>query len=72
MVLDEESDEETFHGLVERARAWLRQSRISISIGSCWSGCNCNPHTQLNEADQRMYEEKKAFYRTRDTIQRRG
>ena len=40
----------------------MREDGLHISAGASWRGENCNIKEQFDEADRRMYEDKKRFY----------
>ena len=50
----------------EKLRKKMAEAEIEISIGSSWRNENVHIKEQLNEADCRMYEEKKIYYRKND------
>ena len=56
--------EETFRRQVERLRQTLAENQCGLSVGSVWAKAGSCSFSQLvDRADQRMYEEKRAYYR---------
>ncbi len=47
-------------------RKRMSEEEIKVSIGSSWRDESVHIKEQLHEADQRMYEEKKIYYRQND------
>ncbi len=62
VVIDASSGEEAFRRGIEAARKAMREDGLHISAGASWRGENCNIKEQFDEADRRMYEDKKRFY----------
>lgn len=50
----------------EKLREKMAEADIEISIGSSWRDENVHIKEQLQEADSRMYEEKKIYYQKND------
>ena len=40
----------------------MQKDGLHISAGASWRGGNCDIKEQFDEADRRMYEDKKRFY----------
>lgn len=62
VVIDASSGEEAFRRGIEAVRKAMREDGLHISAGASWRGENCNIKEQFDEADRRMYEDKKRFY----------
>ena len=62
VVIDASSGEEAFFQGVEAVREAMRKDGLHISAGASWRGEGCNIKEQFDEADRRMYEDKKRFY----------
>lgn len=54
-----------FYAGVTQARDGMEKEGISCSAGACWQATECSIREQLDVADERMYREKKWFYRTK-------
>ena len=62
VVIDASSGEEAFRRGIEAVRKAMHEDGLHISAGASWRGENCNIKEQFDEADRRMYEDKKRFY----------
>ena len=62
VVIDASSGEEAFRRGIEAVRNAMHEDGLHISAGASWRGENCNIKEQFDEADRRMYEDKKRFY----------
>lgn len=62
LVLDDSREEEEFHTAVQELRQKMKEHGISCSMGVSFRGKNCGVKEQFDEADQRMYQEKRNFY----------
>ena len=62
VVIDDTLQEQAFEAAVKAVQAGMQDSGISCSVGFSWRSQNCNIREQLDEADERMYEEKRRFY----------
>ena len=60
VVIDASSD--AFFKGVEAVREAMQKDGLHISAGASWRGGNCDIKEQFDEADRRMYEDKKRFY----------
>ncbi len=58
--------EEDINRKTEQLRQRAKEEQIEVSIGISWRDKNVHIKEQLREADQRMYEEKKIYYRQND------
>ncbi len=60
---------ERYHESFEKALAEVRrrmdEAGISYATGLSWRQENCCLKEQIDEADRRMYQEKRKFYRAR-------
>lgn len=56
-------EEEDLNRKTEQLRHRAEKEQIEVSIGTSWRDENVHIKEQLHEADQRMYEEKKIYYR---------
>lgn len=62
VVIDDTLQEQAFEAAVKAVQTGMQESSISCSVGFSWRSQNCNIREQLDEADERMYEEKRRFY----------
>ncbi len=62
IVIDQDSDEQSFKSHVEAALKNLTEDNISIAAGTSWRNTHGNLEEQINEADKNMYAEKRLFY----------
>lgn len=62
VVIDASSGEEDFRKGVNAVREAMRKDGLQISAGASWRGSGCDIKEQFDEADRRMYEDKKRFY----------
>ena len=62
VVIDASSGEEDFRKGVNAVREAMRKDGLQISAGASWRGSGCDIKEQFDEADHRMYEDKKRFY----------
>ena len=62
VVIDASSGEDAFFKGVEAVREAMQKDGLHISAGASWRGGNCDIKEQFDEADRRMYEDKKRFY----------
>ena len=40
----------------------MKEDEVSISVGISWADANVDILSQIHEADERMYEDKKKYY----------
>ena len=62
VVIDRESDEETFRRKVDEAAEIMKNDGITIAVGVCRSSGPQDIAELFHEADRLMYEDKKRFY----------
>lgn len=62
VVVEDLREEAAFCHAVETLRQGMRQAGISCSVGVSWRMNPGNIGQQYDEADQRMYEEKRSYY----------
>lgn len=62
MVVDTESDRDTFFTKVEEIQTNMSKEQISCSVGFCWKDGEAELQQMLDEADRLMYEDKKKHY----------
>ena len=62
IVIDDESDGETFHARVLAATRAMADDHISIAHGISWRSEHGDIEAQINEADKNMYRAKRSFY----------
>lgn len=65
VVVDDKLSEEEFRAALVEVRGRMDAAGISYATGLSWRGENCSLKEQLDEADRRMYQEKRRFYRAR-------
>lgn len=66
VIVDGCRSESAFYEAVEALRSALAQVGISCSVGGSWRPGNGDIREQYDEADLRMYQEKRAYYSTRE------
>ena len=64
--------QEEFINKIENIKIMMKQKEISISIGESFKEADCDIEKQLAQADLRMYEEKKAFYKSPENNRRKS
>lgn len=62
VIVDEESDRDSFEAMVASLRVLLAGDGISAAIGTCWRDSECSVWDQTEEADSFMYREKQEYY----------
>lgn len=62
LILDDEREKPDFLADIDRVRTDMKEDGISISVGISWRRSPCSFQEQFDEADKRMYDEKKKFY----------
>lgn len=62
IVIDAESDKDTFYGLVQATVQAMHDDDISVAHGISWRSEHGNIDEQINEADKNMYLAKREFY----------
>lgn len=65
VVVDSTLGEEEFSAALAEVRGRMDAAGISYATGLSWRGENCSLKEQLDEADHRMYQEKRRYYRSR-------
>lgn len=64
IVVDRNVPEAEFEQAVEKLkRSFKWDDRCNAAIGTEWTGCSCNIRQIVADADARMYEDKKEYYR---------
>lgn len=63
VVIDRESDEETFRRKVDETTEIMKNDGITIAVGVCRSSGPEDITKMFHEADRLMYEDKQRFYR---------
>lgn len=71
IVIDRDSDEDTFNAHVQTALRDMEKDEISIAAGTSWRGSHGDLDEQINEADKNMYAEKRRFYARAENNRRR-
>ena len=71
IVIDRDSDEETFNAHVRSALKDMEKDDISIAAGTSWRSSHGDLDAQINEADKNMYAEKRRFYERSGNDRRR-
>ena len=71
VIIDDTHDEAGFRSLVLSVHRDMELHGISSSVGISWRASACNIRKQFDEADRRMYEEKKKFYLIRGNDRRK-
>lgn len=61
-VICADMSEEEFMAKLEEEKKHLWENEISVSIGHSWRGADNDINSQLREADNYMYENKREFY----------
>lgn len=72
VVIDTESEEDTFRKSITAVRKNMEQDGISVSVGISWRGSHCNFEEQFDEADIQMYQAKAVFYSSCETDRRKN
>lgn len=62
MVVNDTMDRPAFQAAVRSVRDKLDQSGISCSVGTSWRAAPCSLSAQAEEADNRMYWDKRRYY----------
>lgn len=62
IVVDDTMDRPAFQKAVQEIQARLGQSGISCSVGTSWRSAPCSLSAQAEEADNRMYWDKRRYY----------
>lgn len=62
VVIDDERDHAAFRASVLAVELSMAQNGISCSVGTSWHAAPCNVRAQVEEADSRMYHNKRCFY----------
>lgn len=62
VVVDDTLEETAFQDAVRTAEAGMAAEGICCSVGASWRGGSVCAREQLDEADRRMYEEKRRYY----------
>lgn len=62
VVIDDTRTEEDFWAAVKSVQAEMEKQNIPCSVGVSWRASHCNVKEQFDEADKRMYQEKRQFY----------
>ena len=62
MVVDRQCGEEEFYAAIRALERELTAHEVSCSVGAVWSSVCRSVKEQYDEADHRMYEEKRRFY----------
>ena len=65
-------EKEEFLNKIENTKLVMRQKEVSVSIGESFKEEECDIDNQLAEADLRMYEEKKKFYKSPENNRRKS
>lgn len=66
VVVEDTREESAFYHAVETLRQCMAQAGISCSMGVSWRENPGNLQQQYDEADQRMYTEKRSYYSLRE------
>ena len=66
VVVDSSRNRQDFEAAIHQAQADMKAQKISCSVGFSWRGKRCNIKAQFDEADRRMYEDKRDFYSQRE------
>ncbi len=69
VIIDDESDQETFEASVSHVCRSMKTHRISIAVGLSFRNGRCDVEEQFDEADKNMYEAKNQYYRTHQESQ---
>lgn len=72
VVIDKIPDEKTFRSEVASVCKNMKLDGIHISVGVSWRCTNCNIVEQIDEADKRMLEDKRLFYREKRNDRRKN
>ena len=62
IVVDDTLEEAAFQTAVRTVLQRMEQVGIRCAVGISWRAGRCSVKEQLEEADQRMYQEKRRFY----------
>lgn len=62
VVVDRQCGEEEFYAAIRALERELTAHEVSCSVGAVWSSVCRSVKEQYDEADHRMYEEKRRFY----------
>lgn len=62
VVIDDERDSASFRSAVLAVELSMAQNGISCAVGTSWHAAPCNVRAQVEEADSRMYHNKRCFY----------
>lgn len=62
VVIDSERDREHFENVMHIIEKNMKEDQIDCSQGFCWRNQNIHMMEQFNEADRKMYEDKKEYY----------
>lgn len=65
VIIDEDLNEAAFVKTIHTLCQALERDQISVSCGYAWRASHCSVKTQLEEADARMYQNKKRYYSDR-------
>lgn len=66
VVVEDTREEAAFRDAVETLRQCMMQAEVSCSLGVSWRENPGNLQEQYDEADQRMYAEKRSYYSLRE------
>ena len=66
-VIERELSEEEFRKKIAAVKKEMKEEGISFAAGISWRHSNGNIKEQFEEADQSMYEEKRIFYKQRNS-----
>lgn len=72
MIIDEDLNEAAFVKTIHTLCQALERDQISVSCGYAWRASHCSVKTQLEEADARMYQNKKRHYSDRKHDRRKN
>ena len=70
LVIDDTLDEADFLAAVRAVEDGMEAEHISHSVGVSWRATPCSISQQVEEADQRMYQNKREFYSIQDNDRR--
>ena len=71
VVIDDELDRDAFDSAVSLVCKKMEDDGINIAVGCSWRDSDCNIELQFEEADHRMYQDKKQFYSQKKNDRRR-
>lgn len=63
VVIDTERDRENFENVMRKIGKNMKEDQIDCSQGFCWRSQNIHMMEQFNEADHKMYKDKKEYYK---------